>query len=587
VGIAVELVLRLVRDPKALRRVGLGVLIADTLITLGFVWVFAFDRFSAQWALLTILPLEGALRFQAAGAIGVWAVVAPVYILRDVYASVVHEVPLSEGTVAYRLGLLLVIALFAGASARELEVQRRGLAGLADAQRRIAALLEPAEILRALCREAVVCLRARSAVVYVHDGTWFQPVAAWPADALPGVMAEDDGEVEDPALGERVIEGLVLLTADRVHPPRLCVPLRWRQHPAHILAVRTPQRRSDELWVGIAGSLAEPAVVALATTEVLTAEERSSRRLRYLEALRTRFVATVAHDLRRPLTIFKGVSALLRKRRDDIAPGEIDEMLRNVERQANRLSRLADDLLDGARLEADRLVLQPMPCDLATVIAGAVADPARSRTWRRSCRWRPTATCGSWRTPGVWTGCCGTCCRTPRNTASPRSRCMPGRTRIPPSCISRCATTAPASTPPSARRRSTSSRPPTTSQASDLVWRSCGSSCPRTAGASATRTRTPAPASWSPSLRTALRRSARNDGVSELVPKAHPKPPYWTMETADSHVDISPKRPTCCNSPSNPQGGEGMVKTAAYRLFLALASLMSIAAVLGAPNKWG
>jgi hypothetical protein len=30
-----------------------------------------------------------------------------------------------------------------------------------------------------------------------------------------------------------------------------------------------------------------------------------------------------------------------------------------------------------------------------------------------------------------------------------------------------------------------------------------------------------------------------------------------------------------------------MVKTAAYRLFLALASLMSIAAVLGAPNKWG
>jgi hypothetical protein len=99
--------------------------------------VFAFDRFSAQWALLTILPLEGALRFQAVGAIGVWAVVAPVYILRDVYASVVHEVPLSEGTVAYRLGLLLVIALFAGASARELEVQRRGLAGLADAQRRI------------------------------------------------------------------------------------------------------------------------------------------------------------------------------------------------------------------------------------------------------------------------------------------------------------------------------------------------------------------------------------------------------------------------------------------------------------------
>lgn len=30
-----------------------------------------------------------------------------------------------------------------------------------------------------------------------------------------------------------------------------------------------------------------------------------------------------------------------------------------------------------------------------------------------------------------------------------------------------------------------------------------------------------------------------------------------------------------------------MAKTAATRLFLALASIMSIAAVLGAPQKWG
>jgi signal transduction histidine kinase len=123
-----------------------------------------------------------------------------------------------------------------------------------------------------------------------------------------------------------------------------------------------------------AASLAEAAALALATAHVLSAEQRTSRRLRYLEALRTRFVATVAHDLRLPLTVFKGVATLLRTRRDAIAAEQVDEMLESVERQANRLSRLADDLLEAARMDADKLTLHAEPVDLAAVVEATVVD---------------------------------------------------------------------------------------------------------------------------------------------------------------------------------------------------------------------
>lgn len=102
--------------------------------------------------------------------------------------------------------------------------------------------------------------------------------------------------------------------------------------------------------------------------------ERSSRRLERLEVLRTRFVATVAHDLRSPLTTVKGVASILRDRRDTVSPQRVDAMLESVERQANRLNRLADDLLDAARLDSDQLELNCGAVDVAAVVTSVAAD---------------------------------------------------------------------------------------------------------------------------------------------------------------------------------------------------------------------
>jgi signal transduction histidine kinase len=375
VGVVVEVVLRTVEDPRRLVRIGAGVLAADCAVTLGLVWAYAFDPVSAQWSMLTVLPLEGALRFRVRGALAVWGVIAPAYVLRDVFANRVHDVAVALGAVTYRLGLLLVVALFAGFMTRDLDGQRRALQRLSGAQKELAARLDAADILRTLCRQAVECLGSGSAVVYADDGHWMQSVASWPPDTLPAVVAQDQDEHEDPDLRAQVIAGPLWLPADGRRPLRLAVPLRWRDEPVrHVLVFRPDHRGSPDFRAEVAASLAESAALALATARVLIAEQRTNRRLHRLEALRTRFVATVAHDLRRPLTVFKGVSQLLRDRRDTIDPDQVDKMLATVERQANRLNRLADDLLDAARLDADRLTLHLDDCELTEVVHATVAD---------------------------------------------------------------------------------------------------------------------------------------------------------------------------------------------------------------------
>ena len=372
----VEFALRLVHDTRALIALGRGVLVADILIAVGFVYLYSFDQVSGAWTLLVLLPLEGALRAELRGALGVWVALVPAYLGGLVLGATVHELRVSAGSTFYRMGILLIVALFAGFISRDLNQQRRLLQRLNDASHQVASRLEPAEILQMLCREAVRCIDAQSAVVYVYDGSWFHPVASHPADDLVAIMQEDEQEREDAALVPLLMAEPAWLDADENRPGRLAVPLRWQSTTTtNLLVIRTKNgSRPTPFETDIAASLAESAALALATTRVIAAEQRNVRRLQYLEAIRTRFVATIAHDVRLPLTVFKGVSQMLRNRREGFAEEQIDEMLASVERQANRLSRLADDLLDAARMEGDAFTLHVEQCFLAQIVEATAAD---------------------------------------------------------------------------------------------------------------------------------------------------------------------------------------------------------------------
>jgi two-component system phosphate regulon sensor histidine kinase PhoR len=97
---------------------------------------------------------------------------------------------------------------------------------------------------------------------------------------------------------------------------------------------------------------------------------RDITELRRLERVRREFVANVSHELRTPLTSIKAlVETLAAGARDD--PEVADDFLSRIDEEVDRLTGLVEELLDLARLEAGRVVLQIEPCDPVAVMVQA------------------------------------------------------------------------------------------------------------------------------------------------------------------------------------------------------------------------
>ncbi|KFG95095.1 histidine kinase [Burkholderia paludis] len=101
---------------------------------------------------------------------------------------------------------------------------------------------------------------------------------------------------------------------------------------------------------------------------------------RRLERLKDDFLSTVSHELRTPLTSVSGAVDLLVAGAAGELPAAAQKLLDVAKRNGERLGRLIDDVLDVAKLEADRVTLQLSTHALDTLLdetAAANADYAR------------------------------------------------------------------------------------------------------------------------------------------------------------------------------------------------------------------
>ena len=147
---------------------------------------------------------------------------------------------------------------------------------------------------------------------------------------------------------------------------------------------------------------------------------RSGRGRARLDRERSDLVATVAHELRSPLTGVKGFVQALLNRWDKLNDDQRKLMLTTVNADADRLGRLIAELLDVARIDTGRLSLYPRACD-AVVLARRVVDsvgPAPAGSI--DARGRPTGCPRSSPTPTSSPRSSPTSSRTPSATARAR-----------------------------------------------------------------------------------------------------------------------------------------------------------------------
>jgi len=95
--------------------------------------------------------------------------------------------------------------------------------------------------------------------------------------------------------------------------------------------------------------------------------ERVNAQLMELDRMKSDFVANVAHELRTPLTIIKGnLDNIDKGFAGDVQPKQ-KEILGDVFKVINRLSRLVSDLLDLSKIESGKMELNKENMDIAAL----------------------------------------------------------------------------------------------------------------------------------------------------------------------------------------------------------------------------
>lgn len=105
-------------------------------------------------------------------------------------------------------------------------------------------------------------------------------------------------------------------------------------------------------------------------TEDTTEAQRVLRELHGANVAKTRFLATVSHEVRTPLAALLGAADLLMEA--DLQP-DSGHLAQIVHRSAERLMRLTHDLLEFSGLEAHRTVLNPAPVHLRDLVDDVAA----------------------------------------------------------------------------------------------------------------------------------------------------------------------------------------------------------------------
>ena len=105
------------RTDRAVGKLGAGAFAFDTAIIMGLVWTFAFEQPYVTWALLMLVPMEGALRYRLKGALLASVAVALFFVPQTFRVADFRDSGFDASTYVFVVGFAITVAAITGSMA--------------------------------------------------------------------------------------------------------------------------------------------------------------------------------------------------------------------------------------------------------------------------------------------------------------------------------------------------------------------------------------------------------------------------------------------------------------------------------------
>jgi signal transduction histidine kinase len=166
----------------------------------------------------------------------------------------------------------------------------------------------------------------------------------------------------------------VQVGAEQSAERKLKLPLTAEGETIGVLTLELPEGTValDDVALGALEQFTEQAGSALSRARRASTDFPTGAYLQAANTVKSRFLATVSHELRTPLTSIVGYATTLDSHWERLPEIKKREFVRALQKEANRLSRLVERILEAASVEMEEVAIQPVIHDVRSSVTNAL-----------------------------------------------------------------------------------------------------------------------------------------------------------------------------------------------------------------------